>query len=85
MAAARQRGADAEIPERAAEYYAELRGGPFAVDARIREALALTDAGRPEDALKALREGREELKLDAPALMSAESNCCWSSTASRKP
>ena len=60
-------------PERAAEYYAELRGGPFAVDARIREALALTDAGRPEDALKALREGREELKLDAPALMSAES------------
>ena len=62
-----------KAPERAAQYYSELRGGPFAVDARIREALALTDAGKPEEALVALREGREELKLDAPALMSAES------------
>lgn len=62
-----------KAPERAAGYYAELRSGPFAVDARIRQALALTDCGRPEEALEALRRGREELKLDAPALMGAES------------
>lgn len=59
-------------PERAAAYFSELRGGPFAVDARIRQALSLADCGKPEEALAALREGRNELKLDAPALMSAE-------------
>lgn len=63
-----------QSPERAAEYYGELTAGPFAVQARLREALCLADSNRLDDALKALREGREALPLDAPVLYGAEAN-----------
>lgn len=59
-------------PARAAEYFHELQGGPFALQARIREALALTDMGRPDEALLVLKKARETLPLDAAALYSAE-------------
>ena len=61
-----------KAPERAAEYFHELQGGPFALQARIREALALTDTGRNDEALLVLRNARKTLPLDAAALYSAE-------------
>lgn len=63
-----------KAPARAAKYYSELQDGPFAVQARLREALCLADTGRLDDALKSLQKGREALPLDAPALYSAEAN-----------
>ncbi|MDO5530712.1 tetratricopeptide repeat protein [Sutterella sp.] len=59
-------------PERAVKYFSELKRGPFAAQARIREAFALTDLKRPDEALKVLREGREAQPLDAPGLYTAE-------------
>lgn len=61
-----------KAPERAAKYLSELRSGPFALQARIREALALTDLGRPDEALAELRRGREAQPIDAAPLWSAE-------------
>ena len=58
--------------ERAAEYYAQLTGGPFALQARIREALALADAGLAEKALDVLRRAKKTLHDEAPALCNAE-------------
>lgn len=60
--------------ERAADYYAELLGGPYAAQAKIREAICLADLHRLDEALAVLKEAREELSLDAPALYSAEAS-----------
>lgn len=60
--------------ETAARHYRELKAGPYAVQARLREAVALSDAGRTDDALTTLREARTALKLDASALFSAEAS-----------
>lgn len=61
-----------QAPERAAGYYAELTGGPFALQARIREALALADAGQGDEALEVLRRARSDLPSETPALRTAE-------------
>ena len=58
----------------AARYYRELQAGPFAVQARLREAVALSDGGKTEEALQTLRTARTNLKLDAPVLFSAEAS-----------
>ena len=61
-----------KAPLRAASYYAELTTGPFASQARLREALCLSDAGKPEEARKTLQDARKTLPLDAPLFWSAE-------------
>lgn len=59
-------------PARAAEYFSELTTGPFASQARLREALCLTDAGKVEEARRILQEARSTLPLDAPMFWGAE-------------
>ena len=61
-----------KAPERAARHFHELQGGPFALQARIREALALTDMNRSDEALRVLSDARAVLPLDAAALYSAQ-------------
>ena len=59
--------------ERAAKYWHELTDGPYAGQARIREAIATADLGRLDDACRILEEGRKTLPLDTAILYSAES------------
>lgn len=57
----------------AVERYRELTNGPLAAQARLREAVALTDSGRLEEGLRILRNARTSANVDAPFLFSAES------------
>lgn len=59
--------------ERAAKYWHELTDGPYAGQARIREAIATADLSRLDDACRILEEGRKTLPLDTAILYSAES------------
>lgn len=61
-----------KAPERAVEYYGELTAGPFAAQARLRQAVALVDAKRPDEARRVLVEGREGAGVQEPMLWSAE-------------
>lgn len=59
--------------ERAAKYWHELTDGPYAGQARVREAIATADLGRLDEACRILEEGRKTLPLDTAILYSAES------------
>lgn len=61
-----------KAPLRAADYYSELTAGPFASQARLRQALCLSDAGKIDEARKTLQAARTELPLDAPLFWGAE-------------
>ncbi len=59
-------------PKRAAGYFGELEGGPYAPQARVREAIALTDAGDFAAARGVLARARTEIPSEAGLFFSAE-------------
>ncbi len=61
-----------KAPERAIDYYGELKDGPFAAQAKMRLALAQAGLKRIGDARRTLQEARKDFPLEGPAFYSAE-------------